>query len=153
MTLATIEMETAVIDAQVLFYFHYAYSKVPALLQDLKKKVIAGKITVIIPVVAISELYYKLRKKMDSDTDQDVEQRLAKLKIAIQRWKSSDHVIIDAFDTQLLDLMLQNKQYHEIFDEIIAMSCKRHGTNIIYATDKKYREIFHLDLRSWKKAR
>lgn len=143
-------MEKAVIDAQVLFYFHYTYSKVPPLLQELKKKVIAGNITVIIPVVAIAELYYKLRKKSESDSDQDVENRISKLQIAMQRWKSSDHVIIDAFDIQLLDLMLQNKQQHEIFDEIIAMSCKKHGTNIIYTTDKKFQEIFNLQLRSWK---
>ena len=143
-------MEKAVIDAQVLFYFHYTYSKVPSLLRELKKNVIAGKITVIIPVVAIAELYYKLRKKSESDSDQDVENRISKLQVAIQRWKSSDHVIIDAFDMQLLDLMLQNKQRHEIFDEIIAMSCKKHGTSIIYATDTKFKEIFNLKLRSWK---
>jgi predicted nucleic acid-binding protein len=131
-------MEKAVVDAQVLFYFHYSYAKVPRLLQELKKRVITGKTTAIIPVVAIAELYYKLRKRNDTDTD------------AVDRWKKSDHVIIDSFDTQIMELMLQNTQRHEIFDEIIAMCCKRHGTNIIYATDKKFKEIFKLELRSWR---
>ena len=112
--------------------------------------VIAGKKTAIIPAVAIAELYYKLRKRRESDTDQDVEQRIFKLQVAMNRWKSSDHVIIDAFDTQLLDLMLQNKQQHEIVDEIIAMKLKKHGTSIIYTTDKKFAKIFKLELRSWK---
>jgi predicted nucleic acid-binding protein len=143
-------MEKAVVDAQVLFYFHYSYAKVPRLLQELKKRVITGKTTAIIPVVAIAELYYKLRKRNDTDTDEDVENRIAKLKIAVDRWKKSDHVIIDSFDTQIMELMLQNTQRHEIFDEIIAMCCKRHGTNIIYATDKKFKEIFKLELRSWR---
>ncbi len=143
-------MEKAIIDAQVLFYFHYSYAMVPPLLQELKRQVIAGKITAIIPVVVISELYYKLRKKRDVDSDQDVENRISKLRTAVSRWKKSEHVIIDSFDTQIMELMLQNKQRHEIFDEIIAMTCKRHGTNIIYATDKKFKEVFNLELRSWK---
>ena len=41
--------EKAVIDAQVLFYFHYEYQKIPLILQQLKKKVINGEITIILP--------------------------------------------------------------------------------------------------------
>ncbi len=48
--------DKVVIDAQVLFYFHYDYKKIPQMLQDLKKKVIDGEITAIIPTIAISEL-------------------------------------------------------------------------------------------------
>jgi len=52
-------IEKAVIDAQVLFYFHYDYEKVPPLLQQLKKKIINGEITIILPTIAISELLWK----------------------------------------------------------------------------------------------
>ncbi len=46
--------------------------------------------------------------------------------------------------------MLKNSESHELHDEIIAMTCKKYDTDIIYATDKKFEEIFHLTLRSWK---
>ncbi|MHA1271809.1 MAG: hypothetical protein ACTSQP_02140 [Promethearchaeota archaeon] len=55
-------VEKVVIDAQVLFYFHYNYEKVPKKLQELKRSVINGECTVIIPTIAISELLWKLRK-------------------------------------------------------------------------------------------
>ena len=47
-------VEKAVIDAQVLFYFHYNYKKVPPMLRELKQQVINGEITVIIPTIAIA---------------------------------------------------------------------------------------------------
>jgi len=47
--------QKAIIDAQVLFYFHYDYEKVLVLLQELKKKVIKGELTVVIPTITISE--------------------------------------------------------------------------------------------------
>jgi len=132
--------EKAVIDAQVLFYFHYDYKKIPLLLQELKKKVINGEITVIIPTIAISELLWKIRKVGKIDT----------VKRAIERWESSENVIIDNFDIEIIQLMLQNIESHELHDEIIAMTCKKYNTTIIYSTDKKFETIFKLHLRSWK---
>ncbi|MBN1215669.1 MAG: PIN domain-containing protein [Candidatus Lokiarchaeota archaeon] len=130
----------AVIDAQVLFYFHYTYSKVPKLLQILKEDIIKGKITAIIPIIAISELLWKMRKIG----------KINEVKEAIKRWEISENIIIDNFDLDTLKLMLNNDQSHELHDEIIAMTCKKYGTKIIYGTDIKFKEIFNLDLRTWK---
>ena len=132
--------EKAVIDAQVLFYFHYDYNKVPLMLQELKKKVIDGEITVIIPTIAISELVWKMRKTG----------KIEAVKRAIERWEKSENVIIDEFDIEIIKLMLKNVESHELHDEIIAMTCKKYNTSIIYSTDKKFEEIFNLKLRSWK---
>ncbi|TXT55578.1 MAG: PIN domain protein [Promethearchaeota archaeon] len=132
-------VKKAIIDAQVLFYFHYKHDKVPKILQELKEKVINGAITIVIPTIAISELLWKLRKvgKIES------------LKKAIDRWEKSENVIIDNFDLQIIKYMLNNKESHELHDEIIAMTCKKYDTRIIYSTDKKLKEIFNLDLKSW----
>ena len=132
--------EKAVIDAQVLFYFHYDYKKVPLMLQELKKKVIEGEITVIIPTIVISELLWKMRKKG----------KVEAVKKAIERWEKSENVIIDDFNIEIIKLMLKNIESHELHDEIIAMTCKKYNTSIIYSTDKKFEEIFKLKLRSWK---
>jgi predicted nucleic acid-binding protein len=132
--------EKAVIDAQVLFYFHYDYKKVPLMLQELKKKVIEGEITVIIPTIVISELLWKMRKKG----------KVEAVKRAIERWEKSENVIIDDFNIEIIKLMLKNIESHELHDEIIAMTCKKYNTSIIYSTDKKFEEIFKLKLRSWK---
>ena len=132
--------EKAVIDAQVLFYFHYNYDKVPPLLRELKQKVIDGEISVIIPTIAISELLWKMRK---------IGKTFA-VKKAIKRWEESENVIIDNFDLETLKLMLENTESHELHDEIIAMTCKKYDIDVIYATDKKFEEIFDLKLRSWK---
>ena len=132
--------EKAVIDAQVLFYFHYDYKKVPLMLQELKNKVINGEITVIIPTIAISELVWKMRKTGKIDA----------VKRAIERWEKSENVIIDGFDIEIIKLMLKNVESHELHDEIIAMTCKKYNTSIIYSTDKRFEEIFNLKLRSWK---
>ncbi len=132
--------EKAIIDAQVLFYFHYDYKKVPLILQELKKKVIDGEITVIIPTIAISELVWKLRKTG----------KIEAVKKAIERWEKSENVIIADFDIEIIKLMLNNIESHELHDEIIAMTCKKYNTSIIYSTDKKFEEIFKLKLRSWK---
>ncbi|MHA1489259.1 MAG: type II toxin-antitoxin system VapC family toxin [Promethearchaeota archaeon] len=132
--------EKVVVDAQVLFYFHYDYKKVPLLLQELKKKVINGEITAIIPVIAISELLWKMRKAGKGNI----------VKKALKRWERADHVIIDDFDIGILKLMLNNIKSHELHDEIIAMSCKKHKTRIIYSTDVKFRDLFGLELRTWK---
>jgi len=132
--------EKAVIDAQVLFYFHYDYEKVPLMLQELKKKVIDGEITVIIPTIVISELLWKMRKTG----------KVEAVKRAIERWEKSENVIIDDFDIEIIKLMLKNIESHELHDEIIAMTCKKYNTSTIYSTDKKFEEIFKLKLRSWK---
>jgi len=132
--------EIVVIDAQVLFYFHYDYQKVPSMLQELKKKVIDGKITVIIPIIAIAELFWKMRKVG----------KINVVKEALDRWEKSENVIIDDFNLEIIKLMLDNMESHELHDEIIAMTCKKHDTNIIYSTDKKFEDIFKLQLRSWK---
>jgi len=133
-------IEKVVIDAQVLFYFHYDSKKIPLLLQELKKKVIDGQITAIIPTIAISELLWKMRKAG----------KIEAVKKAINRWEKSENVIIDDFNLELIKLMLKNVESHELHDEIIAMTCKKHNTNIIYSSDKKFKEIFNLQLRSWK---
>ena len=133
-------MEKVVVDAQVLFYFHYKYEKIPKMLQELKKKIIEGVITIVIPIIAIAELFWKMRKVG----------KVTEMEIALQRWESSENIIIDNFDLETLKLMLNNKESHELHDEIIAMTCKKYHTNIIYATDKKFQEIFGLELRSWK---
>ncbi|MHA1440072.1 MAG: type II toxin-antitoxin system VapC family toxin [Promethearchaeota archaeon] len=133
-------MEKAVVDAQVLFYFHYDYNKIPTLLQNLKKRVIKGQVTIIIPVIAIAELFWKMRKK----------NKIKQIEEAIQRWEISENIIIDDFDLNTIKLMFENKESHELHDEIIAMSCKKHKTNVIYSTDKKFRDIFGLELRTWK---
>ncbi len=133
-------VEKAVIDAQVLFYFHYNYKKVPLILRELKQKVINGEITIIIPIIAISELLWKMRKNGKASA----------VKNAVKRWEESENVIIDNFDLETLKLMLENTESHELHDEIIAMTCKKYAIDIIYATDKKFVEIFHLTLRSWK---
>ncbi|MHA1274899.1 MAG: type II toxin-antitoxin system VapC family toxin [Promethearchaeota archaeon] len=132
--------EKAVIDAQVLFYFHYDYEKVPLKLKELKKKVIEGNFTVIIPTIAISELIWKLRKAG----------KIEAVRKALERWERSENVIIDDFDIEIVKLMLENEESHELHDEIIAMTCKKYKTDIIYSTDKKFEEIFNLQLRSWK---
>ena len=132
--------EIVVIDAQVLFYFHYDYQKVPSMLQELKKNVIDGKITVIIPTIAIAELYWKMRKVGKTNV----------VKEALDRWEKSENVIIDDFNLEIIKLMLDNMESHELHDEIIAMTCKKYDTNIIYSTDKKFEDIFKLKLRSWK---
>ena len=132
-------IEKAVIDAQVLFYFHYDYQKIPSILQKLKQKVINGEITVILPTIAIAELLWKMRRAG----------KIKAFKEALDRWESSENVIIDAFNLELIKLMVNNVKSHELHDEIIAMTCKKHNTDIIYSTDSKFKETFNLQLRSW----
>lgn len=131
--------EKAVIDAQVLFYFHYNYKKVPLLIQELKKNVINSNVTAIIPTIAISELLWKMRK-------------IGKIKAvrkAIERWENSEGVMVGKFDIEIVRLMLENDESYELHDEIIAMTCKKYKTDIIYSTDKRFEEVYKLKLRSW----
>ena len=131
--------QMAVVDAQVLFYFHYDYKKIPLLLQELKNEVIKGDFMVIIPTIAISELFWKMRKAG----------KINAFKKALARWEASENIIIDDFDLKIIKLMLKNTESHELHDEIIAMTCKKYNTNIIYSTDTNFRDIFNLELRSW----
>jgi len=132
-------IEKAVVDAQVLFYFHYDYQKIPPILQELKQKVINGEITIILPTIAIAELLWKMRRAG----------KINAFKEALNRWESSENVIIDDFNLKVIKLMLKNVKSHELHDEIIAMTCKKHSTNIIYSKDLKFNENFNLQLRSW----
>jgi predicted nucleic acid-binding protein len=145
-----LEKLKVIVDAQVLFYFHYRKEKIPPLLADLKSQIIKGQITAIIPVVAIAELFYKARKRSDVDTEDQIHERVLRVQIAVQRWKRAENVIIDYFDEEILDFLLQNDEYNEIFDELIALSCKRHQTNIIYTRDRKFETVFKLEIRPWK---
>ena len=103
---------------------------------------IKGQIIIIIPVIAIAELLWKMRKK----------KKITELKTAINRWESSENIIIDNFDLDLIKLMIENKESHELHDEIIAMTRRKHKTDIIYGTDEVFRQKFNLELRSWKKS-
>ncbi len=141
-------VEKVVLDAQVLFYFHYRKEKIPAKLCELKARIITGEVTAIIPVVAIAELFYKARKREKKDTEEDVKERVARVQKAVIRWKQSENVIIDYFDEEILDFPLQSQQHHELFDEIISFSCKQHQTNIKYSRDQKFKEFFGLELKS-----
>ncbi len=131
--------EKVVIDAQVLFYFHYDYQKIPSILQQLKKKVINGEVIVIVPTIAIAELLWKMRKTG----------KINAFKEALNRWESSENIIIDDFNLEIIKLMLNNAKSHELYDEILAMTCKKHTTDIIYSTDRNFKEVFKLQLRSW----
>jgi len=131
--------EKVVIDAQVLFYFHYDYQKIPLILQQLKKEVINGEVIVIVPTIAIAELFWKMRKAG----------KINAFKEALNRWESAENIIIDDFNLEIIKLMLNNAKSHELHDEIIAMTCKKHITDIIYSTDRNFKEIFKLQLRSW----
>ena len=46
--------------------------------------------------------------------------KLAEFSKAFTLWKESPNIIIDSFDTEILDLMLQNETSEELHDEIIA---------------------------------
>ncbi|TXT59836.1 MAG: PIN domain protein [Promethearchaeota archaeon] len=75
--------------------------------------------------------------------------KITQVRKAIKRWEKAVNVIIDNFDMNIIKLMLNNFVSHELHDEIIAMTCKKHNTEIIYSTDEKFEEIFGLKLASW----
>ena len=132
-------METVIIDAQALFYLQR--TEIPKSLDNLRQYIMEGKIRAIIPTIAISELLWKIRR---SD-----EAYLQKLQQAVENWKRSPNIIIDSFDTPIVDMMLQNRDSYEIHDEIIAMTCRKYNTSIIYTKDQKFKDIWHLTLRKW----
>ena len=100
---------------------------------------INGEITVILPTIAIAELLWKMRRVGKTNV----------FKEALDRWERSENVIIDNFNLKIIKQMLNNVKSHELQDEIIALTCKKHGPNIIYSKDSKFKEIFNLQLRSW----
>ena len=75
--------------------------------------------------------------------------KLAEFSKAFTLWKESPNIIIDSFDTEILDLMLQNETSEELHDEIIVMTCQKYQTKIIYAKDNNFKDNFNLRLRKW----
>ena len=128
-----------VLDAVALFYFQI--SKMPKILKDLQQRIIDGEIAAIIPTIAISEILWKLRKEGVKE--------LENLKIAYLNWKKSPNIIIDSFDVEILDEMMESKESYELHDEIIAMTCIKYKTKIIYTKDKKLRDFWNLEPISW----
>ncbi|MFX1295800.1 MAG: hypothetical protein ACFFD2_13230 [Promethearchaeota archaeon] len=86
-------------------------------------------VTVIIPVIAIAELLWKMRKKS----------KIAELKTAITRWESSGNRIINNFDIERIKLMLKNKGSYKLHDEIIAMTWRKHMTNLFKVLMKLFK--------------
>ena len=109
-----------VLDAVALFYFQM--SKMPKILKDLQQKIINGEATAIIPTIAISEILWKLRKEGIKE--------LESLKIAYLDWKKSPNIIIDSFDIEILDKMIESKESYELHDEIIAMTCYKYTSEL-----------------------
>lgn len=130
-------MEKVIIDAQALFEMQK--SEIPPILEELREEIIKGTVQAIIPTVAIAELMWKMRKwgKLDA------------FKLAYTLWKQSPNIIIDNFDQKILDLMITNESSFELHDEIIAMTCLKYDTNIIYGRDWNFDKNFHLKLRKW----
>jgi predicted nucleic acid-binding protein len=130
-------METVIIDAQALFYLQK--KKIPPILEELRTKLIEGKIKAIIPTIAIAELLWKMHRWG----------KLVEFKKAYEIWKQSQNIIIDSFDEKIIDLMSQNEISEELHDEIIAMTCHKYNTKIIYANDQNFEENYKLTLRKW----
>jgi predicted nucleic acid-binding protein len=130
-------MEKVVLDAQALFELQKTI--LPPILEDLRKKIISEEIQVIIPTIAISELLWKMRKWG----------KLNEFQKAYSIWKQSSNIIIDSFDEKVIDLMVKNASSFELHDEIIAMTCLKYKTNIIYGKDWNFDANFKLILKKW----
>ena len=129
----------AVLDAVALFYLQK--KNPPKVLQNLQQEIINRRIIVIIPTVAISEILWKLRK--------EGEKALRILKEDYLIWKKSSNIIIDSFDAEILEKMLELKKSYELHDEIIAMTCNKYKTKIIYTKDPKFKDFWGLNPISW----
>ena len=132
-------MEKVVIDAQALFYLQK--TNIPEKLNKLREDIINGKIIAIIPSIAICELLWKIRK-----TGGKV---IEKFQQIYENWKNSPNIIIDNLNNEILELMLKNNENIELHDEIIAMTCKKNGTLIIYSKDEIFQKIWQLKLIKW----
>ena len=128
-----------VLDAVALFYLQK--KEPPKVLKNLQEEIINRKITVIIPTIAISEILWKLRK--------EGEEALKILKKDYLIWKKSPNIVIDSFDTEILENMIELKNSYELHDEIIAMTCNKYRTKIIYTKDSKFKDYWGLNPISW----
>jgi predicted nucleic acid-binding protein len=57
--------------------------------------------------------------------------------------------VIDPFDLELLESMATNTTSEELHNEIIAMTCKKHGIDIIYSNDEDFDQNYGLTLRKF----
>ena len=128
-----------VLDAVALF--HLQIRNPPKVLKLLQQDIINGKIIAIIPTIAISEILWKKRK--------EGLENLNKLKIAYSKWKKAPNIIIDSFDVKILDKMMEIKESYELHDEIIALTCKKYNTTIIYTKDQKFKDFWGLNSIAW----
>ncbi len=74
---------------------------------------------------------------------------MEKLKIAYSKWKEAHNIIIDAFDVKIVDEMIELKKSYELHDEIIALTCQKYKTKIIYTKDSKFKDFWGLNPISW----
>ena len=130
-------MESVVLDAQALFYLQK--KEIPQTLLELREKIITGNIRIIIPTVAIAELLWKMRRWG----------RLQEFNYAFTTWKETLNIIIDSFDTKILEIMSQNAESKELHDEIIASTCKKYNTDIIYTKDDIFKRDYGLKIINW----
>ncbi len=130
-------MDKVVIDAQALFYLQR--KTIPPILKDLRQAILDGRVVVIIPTIAIAELLWKMRKWG----------RVEEFQKALQTWKDSPNITIDGFDVEIVEKMIENPINTELHNEIIAMTCKKYKTRVIYSKDQAFETNFGLVLRKW----
>ena len=128
-----------ILDAMALFQLQL--TSMPKIIRDLKQDIINGNVIAVIPTIAISEILWKKRREGPKQFNQ--------LKIAFSMWKKSPNIIIDSFDIAILDEMMETKESYEIHDEIIAITCRKYKTTIIYTKDPKFKDFWGLAPISW----
>jgi len=128
-----------ILDAMALFQLQL--KSMPKIIRDLQQDIINGKVIAVIPTIAISEILWKKRREGPKQFNQ--------LKIAFSKWKKSPNIIIDSFDVAILDAMMETKESYEIHDEIIAITCHKYNTTIIYTKDPKFKDFWELSPISW----
>ena len=133
------EKKYVILDAVALF--NLQIQDPPKILKDLQSNIIMGKVTAVIPTIAISEILWKKRK--------EGAEQMEKLKIAYSKWKEAHNIIIDGFDVNILDKMIELKKSYELHDEIIALTCQKYKTKTIYTKDAKFKDFWGLNPISW----
>jgi len=128
-----------VLDAVALFQLQL--KNMPQTLRSLQQDIVKGKIIAVIPTIAISEILWKKRREGSKQLNQ--------LKIAFLKWKKSPNIVIDSFDVAILDEMMETKESYELHDEIIALTCHKYNTAIIYTKDPKFKDFWGLSPISW----
>jgi len=128
-----------ILDAMALFQLQL--KRMPQILRTLQQDIINGKIIAIIPTIAISEILWKKRREGPKQFNQ--------LKIAFSKWKKAPNILIDSFDIAILDKMMETNESYEIHDEIIALTCQKYNTTIIYTKDPKFKDFWGLTPISW----